>query len=67
MEKTGLVTRTRNKDDERIVFIETTKKGEKMKEKALEIPEQMETCVNLSRKEVENLYAVLYKIFGKDN
>ncbi|MGP1496822.1 MAG: MarR family winged helix-turn-helix transcriptional regulator [Treponema sp.] len=67
MEKKGLVTRTRNKDDERIVFIETTKKGEKMKEKALEIPEQMETCVNLSKKEVENLYALLYKILGKND
>ena len=62
MEEKGLVTRTRQKNDERVVLIEITEKGENLKEKAVKIPEQMSSCISLSRDDAESLYRILYKI-----
>ena len=41
MEVSGLVERTRSREDERKVFVRLTGKGEKLKEQAYAIPEQM--------------------------
>lgn len=41
MEKSQIITRQRNSNDERQITIYLTDKGRKLKEKALEIPEQM--------------------------
>jgi len=41
MEKSQLLIRERNPKDERQITISLTEKGKKLKEKALEIPEQM--------------------------
>ena len=62
MEEKGLITRTRQKNDERVVIIEITEEGEKLKEKALSVPEKISSCVNLSQEEAESLYKILYKI-----
>ena len=62
MEEKGLITRTRQKNDERVVLIEITEKGENLKEKAVKIPEQMSSCISLSRDDAESLYRILYKI-----
>ncbi|MCR8633829.1 MarR family winged helix-turn-helix transcriptional regulator [Paenibacillus radicis (ex Xue et al. 2023)] len=55
MEDSGLVTRQRSKSDERVVFIELTEAGRKLKEKAICIPE---TCIphfNLSNEQYKQL------------
>ncbi|MFD0676848.1 MULTISPECIES: MarR family winged helix-turn-helix transcriptional regulator [unclassified Paenibacillus] len=55
MEDSGLVTRQRSKSDERVVFIELTEAGHKLKEKAICIPE---TCIphfNLSNEQYKQL------------
>ncbi len=41
MEKSKLIARTRNPKDERQINISLTEKGKKLKNKAMEIPEQM--------------------------
>ena len=65
MEKKGLLCRTRDTSDERIVKIAITKEGEALKEKAVKIPSKMGGCINLSADEAKSLYAILYKILGK--
>jgi DNA-binding MarR family transcriptional regulator len=44
MEKNNLITRTRDKGDERIVNISLTDKGEEMKHQATHIPAQLISC-----------------------
>lgn len=62
LESRGLLTRERSKEDERNLTVTITEKGEVLKEKALDIPEQMASCVNLSPEETVVLYKLLYKM-----
>lgn len=65
MEKKGLVTRQRSKEDERNLIVTITEEGEKLRESALEIPGLIARCVNLTPEEAATLYSTLYKILGK--
>lgn len=62
LESRGLLTRERSKEDERNLTVTITEKGEVLKDKALDIPEQMASCVNLSPEETVVLYKLLYKM-----
>ena len=62
MEKTELVCRSRDKNDERIVKVSITEKGSDLKERAVEIPSKMGSCLNISAEEADNLYKLLYKM-----
>lgn len=64
LEEKNLISRTRKNDDERIVNISITEKGEELKEKAVSIPEKMISCINLSKDEATELYKILYKILN---
>ncbi|MCW1962384.1 MarR family winged helix-turn-helix transcriptional regulator [Chryseobacterium viscerum] len=48
MEKNGLIIRTRSSEDERVVLINLTKEGAKLKDKARHIPEAVQSCMHLS-------------------
>ncbi|MFS4470152.1 MarR family winged helix-turn-helix transcriptional regulator [Chryseobacterium sp. T20] len=48
MEKNGLIIRTRSSEDERVVLINLTEQGVKLKEKAKDIPKAVQSCMNLS-------------------
>ncbi len=65
MEQKGYVCRNRSKSDERVVKVVLTEKGISLREKALQVPEQMRACVRLSPEEAELLYSLLYKLLGK--
>ena len=65
MEKKNLVTRTREKKDERMVSICITDEGMALREKALSVPPAMGSCVALSAEEAGQLYNILYKILNK--
>ncbi len=58
----GLVKRYRSSSDERVLIVEPTQKGLKLREKALEIPEQMESQLKLNEEETLQLYNLLYKL-----
>ncbi|MFW6676470.1 MarR family winged helix-turn-helix transcriptional regulator [Lacrimispora sp. AGF001] len=64
MEAGGLLTRNRDKEDERSVIVELTEKGEQLKEQAVTIPERISQCVPLNQEEAKELYHLLYKILG---
>lgn len=62
MEKKGWVERNRSKEDERVLNVSITESGEKLKELAADVPEQMADCVKLNPEEAMQLYKILYKI-----
>ena len=62
----GLVHRSRSTEDERVLIVEITEKGDRLKEKAAEVPPQVGSCVNLSPDEAMELYRLLYKILGAE-
>ncbi|WP_147634000.1 MarR family winged helix-turn-helix transcriptional regulator [Treponema pectinovorum] len=62
MEEKNLLTRNREKNDSRIVKIKITEQGKNLKEKALYIPQKMASCLKLEKKEMQQLYTILYKI-----
>lgn len=62
MEEKGLISRVRNTEDERVVTIMLTEKGQALREQALAVPEAMSCCMKLSQEEAQTLYSLLYKI-----
>lgn len=65
MEVAGLLTRSRDKKDERSVIAKLTEKGEQLKDQAVSIPEKISSCVPLNQEEAGELYRLLYKILGQ--
>lgn len=66
MEAKKLLTRTRSAKDERNLIVNITDEGEALKEKAIQIPENIAKCTNLSPEEAGMLYGILYKILGQN-
>ena len=64
LEQKGYVSRTRSKEDERVLDVTLTESGEALKEKALDVPRQMSTCVNLEPEEAVALQRILNKLLG---
>ena len=62
LEKKGLITRQRYKDDERVLIVSITKEGMDLQEKAHTIPGRIGACLPLSKEENLQLYHLLYKI-----
>jgi len=62
LEKKGLLTRHRSGEDERVLKICITEKGEVLKEQAADIPLKMGACLKLSMEEAKELYTLLYKV-----
>ena len=48
LEKQGLVTRKRPEGNENRLYISLTEQGDKLKEEALHVPEEMSGCIRLS-------------------
>ncbi len=65
LESKGYVTRMRSDKDERNLVVAITEDGEKLKDKAIEIPFQIAGCTNLTPEEGLQLYGILYRILGK--
>lgn len=57
LETAGMVRRTRDQDDERVVRIELTPKGAELKQKAAEIPQAIGCSTNITIPEVMKLTA----------
>lgn len=66
LESKGLITRSRSSEDERVVIARITEEGEKLKERASAIPEQISGCIKLEPQEAMVLYQLLYKILKQD-
>ena len=61
LEAKGYLIRARSTEDERNLQIMITEEGEKLKKRAVSVPEKMSRCVNLNPEEAMQLYQLLYK------
>ena len=66
LEAKGYVTRTRSRDDERVVVVRLTDAGLALQEQAVAVPEGMKACLRLSPDEAAVLYKLLYKLLAED-
>ena len=62
METLGYIERCRCKEDERVVKIVLTKKGISLKDDVKNIPDEIGSCVNLTKDEMISLRKILDKI-----
>jgi len=62
LEAKGFVDRYRSTEDERVLLVEITAKGEALKEKAKNIPFEMAKNVNLKQEERVEFYRLIYKM-----
>ena len=62
MEKAGWIARQRSSQDERVVIISITGKGEELQEKVSDIPTKMAGCVTFESEEAMQLYTLLQKM-----
>lgn len=62
LEQKNLVTRRRDEKDERNLIVNVTQDGEKLKDKAVEIPQKMAGCVNLNKNDAAELYRILHEL-----
>lgn len=64
LEGKGYVIRSRSKEDERVLEVEITEKGEKLKDDAVSVPQSVAGCIKLEAEEAMQLYQLLYKMLG---
>ena len=67
LEAKGLITRVRPMSDERSLVVSITREGEKLRDRAVDIPLKMANCVDLEENEALELYRILYKILAKSD
>ena len=64
LEEKGFVTRARLKGDERNLEVTLTEAGEALRERALDVPPKIGSCVGLAPAEAMTLYQLLHKLLG---
>ncbi len=62
LENKGFISRVRSTVDERNLEVAITRKGKKLKNKAITIPNKMSKCINLSEDEIKVLYQLINKV-----
>lgn len=65
LEGKGYVRRYRSEEDERVLTVEISDKGEELREKALSVPAALAGCIKLEPHEAVQLYTLLYKVLGE--
>jgi len=65
LEKKGFVTRERSKTDERFLVVSITDAGMELREKAVDIPMKLGSCISLDEKEALQLYTIVRKLLGQ--
>ena len=62
MEETGFISRSRSKQDERVVTVMLTEKGWALRQQVKDIPEKIGCGLSLPREEAYQLYLLLRKL-----
>ncbi|MDO4867321.1 MAG: MarR family transcriptional regulator [Clostridia bacterium] len=65
LEKQGLIVRTHPQSRERKLFLSLTEKGMALRDRALEVPEQMHGCIDLPTEELMQLKTLLDKALSR--
>jgi len=62
LESKGYIERIKNNIDGRVLDLKLTHTGEELKQRAVNIPEQIIKCVPIDEADANKLYEILYKI-----
>ena len=62
LEAKKLVTRTRDREDERNLVVSLTEEGTQLRERALSVPVKMGSCINIDPKDAADLYRILHTL-----
>ena len=65
MQQAGLIEKTRNAEDDRMVLITLTDEGRALQEKAKDIPGRVANCIDLPPEKAQMLYSLLYELLDK--
>lgn len=65
LEKKGLVTRERSKEDERVLVVTITDAGMELREKAVEVPAKIGGCLTLDPEDAIQLYTIIRKLLDQ--
>lgn len=65
LEEKGFVSRRRSEKDERSLIVTLTEEGERLKERAVDVPAKLAACTDMSPQEARQLYELLYKLLEK--
>lgn len=65
METRGIITRSRDKSDERVVMVSITDSGRELKKNAFYVPIEIEKQMTISHEEAVTLSEILCKIIGE--
>lgn len=65
MERQGWIVRERSRDDERNVIVSITPEGERLKERAAEVPLRMAACVKLESEDAGAMYDMLQRMLAQ--
>ncbi|PKK93498.1 MAG: MarR family transcriptional regulator [Tenericutes bacterium HGW-Tenericutes-6] len=66
LEKDGLITRSRDIEDERRVWIDLTEQGKKLSKKAEHVPEKLASCVEMPKEDIYKLFDILTRLHQKN-
>ena len=64
LEAKGYVRRSRSERDERMLIVELTEEGMRLRDRALEVPLLVGNCVQLKPEEIARLYELLYQLLS---
>ena len=62
LEQKGYVTRKRDTRDERVLNVAVTEIGMQLREKAVDVPAKMGSCVSLDAEDAKKLHEILHKL-----
>ena len=65
LEARELITRERSAEDERRLIVRLTPAGEALRERAVEIPAKMASCLKLDPADAAELYRILHSMLAK--
>lgn len=67
LEIRGLIKKTRQLKDERVVIVSITNEGLALRDRLLDVPDKIASCLSLEPSEAETLYKILNKLmYEKD-
>lgn len=64
LEEKGLITRERDARDARNLTVTLTDEGLALRERAVEVPRQVGSCLSISSEDARRLYEILHKLLG---
>lgn len=66
LEDKGFIKKEKDKADERSIVVTLTDAGEKLRDKALVVPESLARELSLTPEDASELYRILYKMLDED-